>query len=181
MQVLASCLAAALKAGDAASLLIAANRNLVHTLMPIARQHDVAVLIDDDAQMTVDLDADGVHIPGNREAYNRARILVGPTRIVGADCGSSRHNAMELAEAGADYIMLDASFTMEEGDTLISWWATVMEIPCVTGQPAGPEKIRKLTATGADFIRPEDTMWTSPESAARVVRQANQAIAEVIA
>jgi hypothetical protein len=42
----------------------------------------------------------------DRPAYDAARKVLGASAIVGADCGASRHFAMEMAEAGADYVGL---------------------------------------------------------------------------
>lgn len=180
-QALAACLTAALAAGDAASLLIAPDKALVRGLMPIARAKDVAVLIDTDAQLAVDLDADGVHIAADCQAYDAARQTVGAGRIVGVDCQTARHNAMECAEAGADYVMMDETFRMPQGDTLISWWASVMQVPVVASHPGDARTIGQLAATGAEFVRPHDSMWQTPDQAAAIVSAANRAIAEALA
>jgi thiamine-phosphate pyrophosphorylase len=179
-QALAACLSAALAAGDAASLLLPAEQPLVQALMEVAREHDVAVLIDEDAEMARSMDADGVHLSAADASYALARAQVGSDRIVGADCQSSRHRAMELAEAGADYVMLDQTFELAAGETLIAWWASVMEVPCVAKHPADARAIAELARAGADFVRPADDMWTSPEQATAVIRDANSAIAEAV-
>src|SRR5947207_8479959 len=96
----AACFAAACEAGDVASLL--AGPGLVPSLSDIARQHDVA-LITTDAEAALRLRCDGVEI-ASRADYDKARGVLGFNRIVGAYCGASRHLAMELADAGADYV-----------------------------------------------------------------------------
>ena len=78
-------------------------RPLVQALMEVAREHDVAVLIDEDAEMARSMDADGVHLSAADASYALARAQVGSDRIVGADCQSSRHRAMELAAEGMPF------------------------------------------------------------------------------
>ncbi len=175
---LAACLSAALAAGDAASLLVDADPDQVRELMPIAHAQDVAVLIGGDAALARELDADGVQVAASRQDYATARARIGDSGIVGADCGGDRHAAMELAEAGADYVMLDPNAQLNGGESLIAWWADVMEVPCIAAGASALDDITRLAHQGADFIRPSDAMWQSPEHATQVVTEANRAIAE---
>src|SRR5262249_41991165 len=84
---------------------------VVRPLVEIAQRQGVAVLIADDARLARTVRADGVHLGINsdlRSAYKEARSIMGLDGIVGADGGISRHDAMTVAEDGADYIAFGA-------------------------------------------------------------------------
>ena len=51
-----------------------------------------------------------MHVGAEDTPYAEARRLVGPDAIVGVSCYASRHDAMEAAEAGADYVAFGAFF-----------------------------------------------------------------------
>ena len=93
-----------------------------------------------------------------------------------ADCGASRHFAMEMAEAGADYIGL--ANEGEGGLDLIAWWGELFEVPCVALDPVEPDEAGALAGLGADFVRPAEAMWDGPERARDIVSRTLRAIEE---
>ncbi|HIE71875.1 MAG TPA: hypothetical protein EYP98_17775, partial [Planctomycetes bacterium] len=52
------------------------------------------------------LGLDGVHLTDGSRSVRVARKELGPDAIVGAFCGTSRHDGMVAGEAGADYVAL---------------------------------------------------------------------------
>ena len=79
----------------------------------------MAALIADDARLARTLRADGVHLGVGKDlagAYEEARSILGQRGIVGVDAGISRHDAMTLAEAGADYIAFGAPSHLKDRD-----------------------------------------------------------------
>ncbi|MFO0992935.1 MAG: thiamine phosphate synthase [Hyphomicrobiales bacterium] len=158
-----SCAEAACSAGDVASILILPS-NARSLVAPLQRL-DLAVLVKDDVQVAARTGAEGVEI-ADPEAYQEARRVLGPDHVVGADCGSSRHRAMELGEAGADYV----AFAQGGHEDLIAWWSEIFEIPCIAADPVTPESLDILLPNRPDFIRPDDAMWTSPEAARDIVQ-----------
>ena len=75
-QALTACLSAALAAGDVASLVVPPQQPLVQAMMATTRKYDVAVLIDEDAEMVRAMDADGVHLSAADASYALARAQV---------------------------------------------------------------------------------------------------------
>jgi thiamine-phosphate pyrophosphorylase len=157
-----ACVEAACDAGDVASILLPSNQPAFLTQR--LQRLDLAVLLAGDPQSVLSARADGVEVPDS-DAYREARRILGADRIVGANCGASRHLAMELAEAGADYI----AFAQSGREDLISWWTEIFEIPCIAADPVSPEGLDILLPHRPDFIRPDDAMWASPEAARDVV------------
>lgn len=161
-------LAAVLEAAGAATLLItpdgaspltaAAARQLVE----LAQQKQIAALIADDAQLARTLRADGVHLSWSKDItarYAEAREVLGNRYIVGVDVGRSRHDAMELAEEGAEYIGFGIPAHVEDRDAsgarrreLIAWWSEIFEVPCVAFDVDTADEAQVLASAGADFI-----------------------------
>lgn len=174
-----ACVEAALQAGDVAALLIGAGTQTapeegIKGLLAVAHAHDVAVIIQGDAELAQKLGADGVEVEASLEAYQSARTALGEAKIIGTGPGRSRHAAMELAEAGAAYVSFDDD--PSEPDSLSAWWAEVMEVPCVTHVAGGDEEVLSAVNAGIEFISPDETLWRSPESAAGTVRRLNELI-----
>ncbi|MGK9165242.1 thiamine phosphate synthase [Inquilinus limosus] len=148
--------AAALGAGDVACVEMAvpadpaAARAAVERLRDIAQECGVAFLLRDDAALAARTGCDGVVVgPGG---YAAARKAVGAQAIVGVAVGTSRHEAMEAGEAGADFIGFDADAE------IVSWWTELMEVPCVAAVP------------DADFRRVAAEDWTDPQAAIAAIR-----------
>ena len=104
--------------------------------------------------------ASGRH-QGPAAAYEEARSILGRDGIVGVDPGISRHDAMTLAEAGAEYIafgapahLKDRDRARERRDELIAWWAEIFQAPCVALDVETPEEAGALA-------RRAPTSWVS--------------------
>ena len=161
-------LTAALSAAEFASMLIlppaggTLDAATAHPLIEAAQEKNVAALIADDAQLARTLRADGVHLSATKklaDAYAEARSILGRVGIVGVDPGISRHDAMTLAEDGADYLAFgapphlnDRNKARARRDELIAWWAEIFEAPCVAFDVETPEEAEALSRAGADFI-----------------------------
>ena len=175
------CLAAALEAGDVAALLLSEDEaedrtiRMLGTLQPLAQGRNVAVVLAGPEELAQRLGADGVEVSA-RAGYDAARKRLGASAIVGADCGSSRHLAMEMAEAGADYVGF--ANAGEGGLDLVAWWGELFEVPCVALDAVAPDKAGELARLGADFVTPAVAMWASPAGAKQVVAETLRRLAE---
>ncbi|MGH6908277.1 MAG: thiamine phosphate synthase [Aestuariivirga sp.] len=163
---LAACLAAACAAGGVASLLLP--HGFAKELTPVAQKLGVAVL----TIATPYTSADGVHVDAS--AVAEARQAIGKNGIVGAFAGTSRHLAMEAAEAGADYVALSQNAPAISGESIIEWWATIFQIPCVAFDPVTAVELDTLLPQMPDFIRPLDAMWEGPDASRRIVSELTQ-------
>jgi thiamine-phosphate pyrophosphorylase len=161
------CLRSACGAGDVASLVVPPEQ--AGDVTKPAQTMNVAVLTTGDPRNAARYGCDGLHIDGGLETYREARSSAGKDRIVGAFCGSSRHLAMELAEAGSDYIAFSQNRPAVGGEPIVAWWSSVFEIPCVAFDPVDESGLDTLLPQNPDFIRPSDNMWSSPEDARRIV------------
>jgi thiamine-phosphate pyrophosphorylase len=150
-------------ARPAALLLLRANRDVpLNRLRRAAKcngRQTVAILIENDARLAVALNADGVHLRGHSMPIAEARRLLGEAHAIGVSCPLTRHEAMVMAEAGADYIAFGDAAAMEPRDIgalsdMIGWWDELFEVPCAAWlSDADTESDAEgLMRAGADFL-----------------------------
>ena len=139
---------------------------LAEPLQRICADHDVAFIVNDSVSLAKRLGADGVHLGQSDGDPREARAILGPSMQIGVTCHASRHLAMEAGEAGADYVAFGAFYETltkpsehrpEPG--ILSWWASLFEIPCVAIGGITPENGRPLVEAGADFLAVCNAIW----------------------
>lgn len=137
----------------------------------IAHARDVAVVIDDHVKLALRHGLDGVHLTDGAKAVRYARKELGEDAIVGAFCGGSRHEGMNAAEAGADYVAFgpvgdSALYRGEPADReLFQWWSEMIEVPVVAEGAITRELLAELSPV-ADFIALGPEIWSQDDPAA---------------
>lgn len=177
----------ALDAGDIAAVLLRPGRgdertliNRAKTLAPIVQKSDAAMIVADRPQLVAKSGADGAHLTGI-DAFTEAVGSLKPDRIAGAGGLDSRHDAMLVAERGADYVMFGEPDDDGERPAFaailerVSWWAEVFETPCV-GYAHTLDEVAQLASAGADFIA-IDFIWTDPNGVRAAVAAAMEQLA----
>lgn len=146
---------------------------LAEPLQRICADADVAFIVNDDMALAKRLGADGVHLGQGDGDPREARSVLGPNVQIGVTCHDSRHLAMEAGEAGADYVAFGAFFPTQTKSvehrpdpSILSWWATLFELPCVAIGGVTPDNAALLAAAGADFVAASGAVWTGDEAAA---------------
>jgi thiamine-phosphate pyrophosphorylase len=160
-------------------------RSLVKLLKPIValgQEKGAAMLLVDTPDIVARAGADGVHV-SRPEALQAALEMLKPhDRIVGAGGARARHDAMEAAEAGADYVLFGEPDEAGQCPPLpavlerAGWWAEVFQTPCVAFVPSLGD-VAAMAATGCEFVALGDAVFTHPEGPAAAVRSALAAIA----
>lgn len=164
----AKLLMAALDTVDIASLVIEQSADAplvaeqVLPLVEAAQARGVAALLMNDARLARTVKADGVHLavsPTSLTDYAAAREILGARGLIGVDAGRSRHDAMALGEAGADYVAFGIPDFVAERDIalrrqldLVQWWAEIFEVPVVAFDVTTSEHAGALALAGADFV-----------------------------
>jgi thiamine-phosphate pyrophosphorylase len=143
---------------------------LAEPLQRICADTGIAFIVNDSVALANRLGADGVHL-GQRDGDVRdARALLGPQAQIGVTCHDSRHLAMEAGEAGADYVAFGAFYptrTKPSGyrpdASILAWWSSLFEVPCVAIGGITPLNAAILVAKGADFIAVSEAVWGAPD------------------
>ena len=145
---------------------------LAEPLQRICSDADVAFIVNDSMSLAKRLGADGVHLGQQDGSVAEARALLGPKAQVGVTCHDSRHLAMEAGEAGADYVAFGAFYPTTTKPSLyrpdpsiLSWWSSLFEIPCVAIGGITPDNAKPLIDAGADFIAVCQSVWSASEPA----------------
>src|SRR5687768_14091771 len=139
---------------------------LAEPLQRICADHGTAFIVNDSMALAKRLGADGVHLGQSDGDVREARALLGPAAQIGRTCHDSRHLAMEAGEAGADYVAFGAFYptttkpsNYRPHPSILSWWATIAEIPSVAIGGITPANAAPLVAAGADFIAVCQAVW----------------------
>jgi thiamine-phosphate pyrophosphorylase len=129
-----------------------------------AHARDVAVVIDNHLILAERLGLDGVHLTDGSRNVRKARKDLGADAIVGAFCGTSRHDGMSAGEAGADYASFGpiGATTLGDGSQadydLFEWWSEVIEVPIVAEGALTAELVAKFGPV-TDFFAVGEEIW----------------------
>jgi thiamine-phosphate pyrophosphorylase len=148
---------------------------LAEPLQRICADADVAFIVNDSVALAKRLGADGVHLGQSDGDIREARALLGPSAQIGKTCHDSRHLAMEAGEAGADYVAFGAFYptTTKPSEyrpdpSILTWWSTLFEIPCVAIGGITADNAKPLVGAGADFIAVCQAVWGKEDTGAAV-------------
>jgi thiamine-phosphate pyrophosphorylase len=146
-------------------------------LIPICAARNVAFIVNDRMDLAKACGADGVHLGQGDGDPREARRQLGPSAQIGVTCHDSRHLAMEAGEAGADYVAFGAFYPTTTKETthrpdpsILSWWVTVFELPCVAIGGITADNARPLVDAGADFLAVSSAVWNHPGGPAEGVK-----------
>lgn len=175
-----ACLQVRLKGADGKTVDVDATRRFGEKLIEKVQARDVAVIINDRADLAAELGADGVHIGQSDGTFKDAKKWVGEHGIVGVTCHDSRHLAMVAGEQGADYVAFGAFYPTETKEAptqaepeLLTWWQEMMELPCVAIGGITPANAEPLVQAGADFLAVSGGVWKHEAGAAAAVAELN--------
>lgn len=127
-----ACLRLALAGNDEDQIARAAD-----ALREVSHARDIPLVIERHAVLAERLGLDGVHLPDGARDLRKLRKTLGPDAILGAGCGTSRHDGLNAAEAGADYVSFGpvgetGLGTGARAETeLFAWWSEMIEVPVV--------------------------------------------------
>ena len=163
-----ACLRISLATRDEDDLIRAAD-----ALREVAHSRDVAVVIDSHLLLVQRLGLDGIHLPDGARSVRKARKDLGADAIIGAFCGTTRHEGLSAGEAGADYVAFGPVGASGLGDgkcadfDLFDWWSQMIEVPVVAEGHLTRELIEKFGPV-ADHFAFGVELWGSDDPAARL-------------
>lgn len=125
----------------------------VKALQALCKKYDVPFLINDDVDLAVEIDADGVHVGQDDMAAERARAMLGPDKIVGVTA-KTLEQAKKAVAAGADYLGCGALFPSVSKDSSLLSREALKDICANAGVPVvciggiNEKNVSILAATG---------------------------------
>ncbi|MBP5857702.1 thiamine phosphate synthase [Marivibrio halodurans] len=160
-------------------------RTAAKALRGVVQGHDTAFVINGHVKLAAYLGCDGVHLDHASAAdVKAAKKVLGEDSIVGVSARTSRHEAMNAGEAGADYVSFGPVFdTATKGLpadpaalSAIEWWGEMMEVPCVAVGGITADNLTRPVEAGADFICAVSAVWNHPDGPGAGVRALTRAL-----
>lgn len=135
-------------------------------LRELAHARDIPLVISDHVLMVERLGLDGVHLSEGNIRIRKLREELGADAIIGAYCGTSRHDGLNAGEAGADYVSFGPVGHTALGDgqlverDVFEWWSEVIELPVVAEGALNRDVVEAL-APITDFFAFGEEIWSS--------------------
>ncbi len=161
-----ACLRLSLAARDEDALARAAD-----ALREITHARDVAIVVEDHVLLADRHGLDGVHLTDTRKNIRKLRAEMGADAIIGAFCGTTRHDGMNAAEAGADYVAFGPIGVSTLGDgtsvdfEIFEWWSAMIEVPVVAEGAITVELVEKYGPV-TDFFGIGSEIWAAENASA---------------
>lgn len=128
-------------------------------LRQLTREFAAVFIVNDDAQLAAEVDADGVHLGGEDGSVAAARALLGETKIIGVSCYNRPPLAVEAVQAGADYVAFGAFFpssvkpeAVQAEPELLVWARRELAVPLVAIGGITHDNGATLLRSGADAL-----------------------------
>ena len=147
------------------------------SFVPVVQDAGAALLLEDRFDLVTRAGADGVHLSDPAALSEALEALRPQERIVGCAGLRARHDAMEAAELGADYVTFGEPYPdgpvppLSAVTERAEWWAELFQTPCVAYAPDA-ETFEALAKTTAEFVAAGPWILASPEGPAAAVKAA---------
>lgn len=161
-----ACLRLALATRDEDTILRAGD-----ALREVVHARDVAIVIENHVQMVDRLGLDGVHLTDGARSVRKLRKDLGGDAIIGAYCGTTRHEGINAAEAGADYVVFGPVGETSLGTgaradlDLFQWWSEMIEVPVVAEGALTADLVAHF-GPATDFFAVGEEIWREDDAAA---------------
>lgn len=135
----------------------------------LCRKYQVPFLINDDVELAVEVDADGVHVGQHDMEAGEVRKKIGPNRILGVSA-QTVEQALLAQQAGADYLGVGAVFptgTKDDADAVsiqtLGEICHAVNIPVVAIGGIGQHNVMQLAGSGICGIAVVSAIYAQPD------------------
>lgn len=181
----------AVAGGDIASIILPsydqgddAFQELAEKVVPIAQEAGIATIIAGDTRIAGRVQADGIHIEAKPAELIEAIEHFQPRMAVGAGGAKTRDDALELGEARPDYIFFgrfgydNKPEAHSRNLSLGTWWAEMIQIPCIVLAGSDLASVEHVAATGAEFVALSNAVFGEGIDPREAVARANAILDE---
>ena len=141
-------------------------------IVRMARDYHVPVIVNDDVELALELDAAGAHLGRDDGDLGAARKRLG-ARILGASCYNELERARAAVQAGADYVAFGSVFASPtkpgapRAPLSLFSEARTLGVPLAAIGGITLENAPQLVAAGADLIAVISDLFDAPDIRAR--------------
>jgi thiamine-phosphate pyrophosphorylase len=132
---------------------------LAKQLQKICKQHQVPLIINDDAELARQIGADGVHLGKDDGCIATARKVLGSKAIIGVSCYDDINIALQAEKDGVDYVAFGRFFpsnskplALPAHTETLSVAKVAIKVPIVAIGGILPENGASLLGAGADLL-----------------------------
>jgi thiamine-phosphate pyrophosphorylase len=148
------------------------NRAQAAAIVRMARDYGVPVIINDDLELALELDAGGAHLGRDDGELRAARQRLGG-RLLGASCYDQLERAQAAVQAGADYIAFGSVFPSPTKPQAVRaplrlfGDAKALGVPLAAIGGITLDNAPQLIAAGADLLAVITDLFDAPDIRAR--------------
>jgi len=181
----------ALDGGDVASLILPAwdmdddsFQHYAETIVPAAQEEGVAVMIAGDPRIAMRARADGLHVEAGKRELAELVERHQAKLMIGAGGASTRDDALEMGETRPDYLFFGRfGYDLKPEPhprnlKLGTWWAEMVDIPCIVAAGADIAGVAEVAATGVEFVALSAAVYGTERTPAEMVAAANALLDE---
>ncbi|MEO9336448.1 thiamine phosphate synthase [Mesorhizobium sp. SB112] len=181
----------AVAGGDIASVILPsydqgddAFQALAEKVVPIAQEAGIATIIAGDTRIAGRVQADGIHVEAKPAELIEAIENFQPRMAVGAGGAKTRDDALALGEARPDYIFFgrfgydNKPEAHSRNLSLGTWWAEMIQIPCIVLAGSDLASVEAVAATGAEFVALSSAVFGEGIDPREAVARANAILDE---
>ena len=136
------------------------------TIVRMAHDYGVPVIINDDVELALALDAAGAHLGGDDGDLRAARERLG-ARLLGASCYNQLERARAAVQAGADYIAFGSVFASPTKPAAVraplGLFAHRLGVPLAAIGGITLDNAPQLIAAGADLLAVISDLFDAPD------------------
>ncbi|MBO9482644.1 thiamine phosphate synthase [Salinisphaera sp. G21_0] len=128
-------------------------------LKVLCHQYQAMLIINDDVELALDVEADGVHLGQQDDSIADARARLGDYAIIGISCEGSLEKAKAAVEQGANYIALGKFFPSRTKPdaknaelAILSQAREMFDLPIVAIGGITTDNASEVISAGADMV-----------------------------
>jgi thiamine-phosphate pyrophosphorylase len=149
----------------------ALRRQQAQQLRELCLASGIPLIINDDAELALAAQAEGVHLGRDDADLPTARRILGPQAIIGISCYDSLERAQAAQALGADYVAFGSFFSsltkpaaVRADLDLLRQARAMLRIPIVAIGGITPENAPALLAAGADALAVIHGLFAQPDA-----------------
>ncbi|MEQ1913939.1 MAG: thiamine phosphate synthase [Sideroxydans sp.] len=139
-------------------------------LRDLTREFNITFIVNDDAALAAQIDADGVHLGGEDGSVAAARALLGETKLIGVSCYNRAPLALAAVQQGADYVAFGAFFPSSVKPEAVKAEVSMLRgarheihVPIVAIGGITQQNGAELVQAGADSLAVISALWDAPD------------------
>jgi thiamine-phosphate pyrophosphorylase len=139
-------------------------------LRALTREFNVTYIVNDDAALAAQVDADGVHLGGEDGSVAAARALLGDAKLIGVSCYNRAPLALAAVQQGGDYVAFGAFFSSSVKPDAVKAEVEMLRevrsevhVPIVAIGGITQQNGALLIEAGADSLAVISALWDAPD------------------